>query len=526
VRPAPAAAPPGAGPTEARLPVDLAVVHPVYGLSNRTGERPLFEAPGGAAAVGCLPPEPNRLAGAFVVAREQAKRGPVQVRTGFGLHLLAAGPVLNSGDRVTVQRLVRRGNQLELELTYTDRSAEGAESRRNVRWVPLVQVPADLAPGPYHLRVTWSRVSLAPGARPAPAAPRRDSVALRVVAGAVNESKVERVNEADFQAVTQKTWPVPRPGQAVSIDLGLRVHNRAAREKKFSLFNTVWLSIRTASGKICPLHSERAGAGGPASPLILPAGRTGLISRQGKLAWGEERSADWLRLSWEDGNGGAHSFFELRPGRYTLHIAYAVPPPEGRLGPSAWVGKLEEVVVPFEIEPGPPGGAAGAKGRAEAWSALADPDERRAHWAAWALEAHPAEALALFKERLRPAAPFDFGKVAPLLADLDSDSFAVREKASAGLVGLGYRAAGPLKKALAGKPSLETRRRIECILAVLEKEKRPADVRRPVRAVELLERIGTPAARQLLAALAKGDAEAPQTQMARLALARLTREAP
>jgi hypothetical protein len=42
-----------------------------------------------------------------------------------------------------------------------------------------------------------------------------------------------------------------------------------------------------------------------------------------------------------------------------------------------------------------------------------------------------------------------------------------------------------------------------------------------VRAVEVLERIATPRARKLLAALASGDAAEPQTQEAAAALKRL-----
>jgi hypothetical protein len=44
---------------------------------------------------------------------------------------------------------------------------------------------------------------------------------------------------------------------------------------------------------------------------------------------------------------------------------------------------------------------------------------------------------------------------------------------------------------------------------------------RPTRAVELLERLGTPEARQALAALAGGAPEAPLTLQAKAALRRL-----
>lgn len=64
--------------------------------------------------------------------------------------------------------------------------------------------------------------------------------------------------------------------------------------------------------------------------------------------------------------------------------------------------------------------------------------------------------------------PVDEQKVAGLLADLDSDQFAVRNKATTELMKLGKRVEEHLKNALAGKPSLEARRRLEQLLNLLK----------------------------------------------------------
>ena len=68
---------------------------------------------------------------------------------------------------------------------------------------------------------------------------------------------------------------------------------------------------------------------------------------------------------------------------------------------------------------------------------------------------------------------------------------------------LGDLAIAALEKALASKPALETRTRID---RLLEKADRmpPPEVLRSLRALEALEHAGTPKARQLLKTLAKG----------------------
>ncbi|HMC64722.1 MAG TPA: hypothetical protein VKI65_07270, partial [Gemmataceae bacterium] len=126
------------------------------------------------------------------------------------------------------------------------------------------------------------------------------------------------------------------------------------------------------------------------------------------------------------------------------------------------------------------------------------------------------------KKQLRPAASGDSKRIAQLLAQLDSDEFASREKATQALLALGEQAESALRIALAGETSLEVRRRVEMILEQLEPSKSAVRLRE-FRAVEVLEHIGTPEAKQLLQALAKGAPEARLTQEAKAALERLGR---
>jgi RNA polymerase sigma factor (sigma-70 family) len=159
----------------------------------------------------------------------------------------------------------------------------------------------------------------------------------------------------------------------------------------------------------------------------------------------------------------------------------------------------------------------------ELWSALADPDAAVSHRAMCRLIAAPADALALLRLHLKPIENVDEKRIAQLIADLDSDAFAVREKATEELRKLGELAEPAYRKALASRPSLEVSRRLQELLDEVERHQwRPsASVLRQLRAVELLERIGTPEARKLLDTLVDGAEGARQTREARAAVGRL-----
>src|SRR5579883_2555091 len=106
----------------------------------------------------------------------------------------------------------------------------------------------------------------------------------------------------------------------------------------------------------------------------------------------------------------------------------------------------------------------------------------------------------------RRFSPADEKRLQQWIADLDSDQFAVREKATSELEKLGAAAVGTMQKALEAKPALETRRRLEQLIDKQEREEWPASGERLRiwRALEVLERIGTPEAREVLTTLANG----------------------
>jgi WD40 repeat protein len=160
-----------------------------------------------------------------------------------------------------------------------------------------------------------------------------------------------------------------------------------------------------------------------------------------------------------------------------------------------------------------------------AWTDLAG-DARKAFAARGVLADWPAETVALLKERLKPIPPADPAELRRLLADLDSDTFAVREKAQARLARLEESAADALREALRRKPSLEPRRRLEALLARLPGPISDRERLRVMRAIAVLEDIGTAEARAVLKTLAEGAPPARQTQEARQALDRANRRRP
>jgi WD40 repeat protein len=150
-------------------------------------------------------------------------------------------------------------------------------------------------------------------------------------------------------------------------------------------------------------------------------------------------------------------------------------------------------------------------------------DSPTAHRALARLSAAGADAIALVRRELKPVpVPKNLER---LIADLDDDLFEVRERASALLAEAGRAVRPALLQALAADPPPEQRRRLRELLdSLTEIAPLPAMVR-PIRAVELLERIGTPEARHVLETLAGGAIGARLTLEAQAALHRLQKQA-
>jgi hypothetical protein len=151
------------------------------------------------------------------------------------------------------------------------------------------------------------------------------------------------------------------------------------------------------------------------------------------------------------------------------------------------------------------------------WSDLAG-DARKAHHAVRTLADAPAQTTPFLGVHLQPVR-VDGKRIEGLLADLDGNEFTAREAAERELTELGDRAEPMLRQALEGKPSLELRRRLQAILA--GPKRLSANSLRTLRAIAVLERIGTPETRRILEKLS-GGAASRETQEAKASLQRLT----
>jgi WD40 repeat protein len=149
------------------------------------------------------------------------------------------------------------------------------------------------------------------------------------------------------------------------------------------------------------------------------------------------------------------------------------------------------------------------------WSDLAG-DAPQADRALWSLALAPAQSLTFLKVQLQPRPPARADQVSKLIADLENERFAVRQKAAQALDALGELAEGILRKTLEGNVTLETRQRVEQIL-----QNRVKDVLRQLRAIDALEQIGTSEAREVLLSLANGTPNPRVADAANAALQRV-----
>jgi len=160
-----------------------------------------------------------------------------------------------------------------------------------------------------------------------------------------------------------------------------------------------------------------------------------------------------------------------------------------------------------------------AKRLDELWDELTGTDAEAALRAVALLALAPAQAVPYLKGRVGRVEATNLDK---LIAQLDDDDFDVRDKATEKLIALGRAAEAAVRKA-AASGSAEVRLRAGRILERLEKGS-AEDGRRlgGLRALEVLEAIGTPEARRVIEEVGKGAPEAELTRAAKGALERLT----
>jgi WD40 repeat protein len=160
-------------------------------------------------------------------------------------------------------------------------------------------------------------------------------------------------------------------------------------------------------------------------------------------------------------------------------------------------------------------------------SLLADLDQddaKRAYQAIWELASEPVDSVGLLRDALRSGVA-DATRIHELITALDDEDFEAREKASQDLAALGKTVETELRQALDRSSSPEVKDRVAKLLKRLEGGTGGNSVSpRWGRAVEVLELIDSPAARQVLRTWARGPETSPTAAEARAALERLQKD--
>jgi WD40 repeat protein len=242
-------------------------------------------------------------------------------------------------------------------------------------------------------------------------------------------------------------------------------------------------------------------------------------------SWSVAWSADGRVLA-TGGEDGLIRFWEAITGQERVQLAGHEGPVSAlaftKDGKRLISGGSDSTALVWDLERlARPSGTPAVKQLPDLWAELAGNDAAKAYRAMKAMTAVPDQTLILLKQKLHPAALPDLSRIRQLVSQLDDEDFAIREKAFNELEILGELAAPALRDALAKKPSLELQRRAGRLVEELNGV--PASQLPGIRAVEVMEMIATPQAREILKILAHGAPQARLTREAKASLDRLAK---
>jgi hypothetical protein len=234
------------------------------------------------------------------------------------------------------------------------------------------------------------------------------------------------------------------------------------------------------------------------------------------------------RSFWAPNNQDDIRMYESATGRLRGRLAMSVDfgtfdlAPDGK---TLAVSCLDSTILIFDINrplsdkvalPAPSSAEEGEK----LWQTLADPDPAMMEPALWALVRAPKIALPLLKQRLKPARASNLEPIRAAIAQLDSSDYKRREAATRELAKLAESAIPALYAALKKDPPVEQKRRVEELLVKLESQVVIPSCLRELRALEVLERIGSVEARKIAETIATGSGDELLTLEAGLVLSR------
>jgi RNA polymerase sigma factor (sigma-70 family) len=304
------------------------------------------------------------------------------------------------------------------------------------------------------------------------------------------------------------------PGAAQRSLIGARWHMKSRDGRAFSPDGRLlvdWAEHPFGRSRIDHVYVWDAATGRAVATLVAgprPGAANAAFAPDGRTL--ATASADGIIRVWEVATWTVRAEFRGHRDGVTA-LAFG---PDSRL----FTGGLDTTVLGWDVRP-PRDPARGTL--AEAWDALADAGGKAGFPAEGRFLAEPGQAVEWFADRVTPVHPPDPARVKALVADLGADDFVTRERATAALQECGPAAAAALREVGATSSSAEARRRAEGLLRDMENGVIPPHQLRALRAVEVLEWIGTPEARACLLDLTKGAADARLTREATAACKRL-----
>jgi WD40 repeat protein len=287
-----------------------------------------------------------------------------------------------------------------------------------------------------------------------------------------------------------------------------------------------------AGGRERARFGTPASGGGAGSVFIGMVGRTGsfplITHATHTLAYSPDgallamANADHSVHVWDISAGKEIGQFKGHTGAISA-IAFAAD------GKTLISGSRDTTILVWDLpslkrEPRPAPAELEVKEGEALWTELAGDDAAQAYRSLLRLATAPKQSAAFLSDRLPPAVTVDSKTIEQLITDLGSGNFKTRARASEGLAELGDLAVPSLKKALTSRVPLETLRRMESLLEKITAGVLTAEQLRVMRAVELLERLGTSESRQVLDTLSKGAPGAFRTRQAQAVLDRLSRQ--
>lgn len=180
--------------------------------------------------------------------------------------------------------------------------------------------------------------------------------------------------------------------------------------------------------------------------------------------------------------------------------------------PAKAPGRLPTKLMPSQLE--------------QLWQDLIGNDAPRTYRAIWTMALAAKQTVPFLKDRLKLLVPVDRQRVQALVADLNHEQFARRDKAMQQLESLGALCEPILRSAVQQPPSMDARRRLEKLLAKMEEPPPSPDALQVLHILEALELANTVEARQLLQVLGREDPPTRITEEAKAASQRLAGRPP